>query len=70
MVYKNPSGKPNLLAANAGDARVVVARKGKAVQLTEDHVPDMCVCLHVILPHHAIAECTHMHSQMSHTAAD
>lgn len=41
VVYKNPSGKANLLAANAGDARVVVARKGKAVQLTEDHVPDM-----------------------------
>lgn len=41
VVYKNTSGKSTLLAANAGDARVVLARKGKAVQLTEDHVPDM-----------------------------
>lgn len=41
VVYKNASGKASLLTANAGDARVVLARKGKAVQLTEDHVPDM-----------------------------
>lgn len=41
VVYKDASGKVKLLAANAGDARVVLASKGKAVQLTEDHVPDM-----------------------------
>ena len=33
-------GKQKLLAANVGDARVLLARKGKAVQLTTDHVPD------------------------------
>ena len=41
VVYQGGDGKVKLLAANAGDARVVLARKGKAVQLTEDHVPDM-----------------------------
>lgn len=41
VLYKNNKGKMQLLAANAGDARVLLARKGKAVQLTEDHVPDM-----------------------------
>ncbi|KAL3161417.1 hypothetical protein ABBQ32_010307 [Trebouxia sp. C0010 RCD-2024] len=41
VVYQGGDGKVNLLAANAGDARVVLARKGKAVQLSEDHVPDM-----------------------------
>jgi protein phosphatase 1K len=29
-----------LLSANAGDARTVLGRGGKAVQLSEDHVPD------------------------------
>lgn len=33
-------GATKLLAANVGDARVVLSRKGKAVQLTTDHVPD------------------------------
>jgi protein phosphatase 1L len=41
LLYKDKSGKPCILAANAGDARVVLGRKGgKAVQLTIDHVPD------------------------------
>ncbi len=33
-------GATKLLAANVGDARVVLSRKGKVVQLTTDHVPD------------------------------
>lgn len=41
VMYQDRSGRTQLLAANAGDARVILARKGKAVQLTEDHVPDM-----------------------------
>ena len=41
VMYQDKSNKLQLLTANAGDARVVLARKGKAVQLTEDHVPDM-----------------------------
>ena len=41
VLFQDASGKTNLLTANAGDARVVLARKGKALQLTEDHVPDM-----------------------------
>lgn len=41
LLYKDAQGRKQLLAANAGDARVVLARNGKAVQLTTDHVPDM-----------------------------
>ena len=33
-------GRRQLLAANVGDARVLLARRGKALQLTTDHVPD------------------------------
>ena len=41
VMYQDRGGKMQLLTANAGDARVILARKGKAEQLTEDHVPDM-----------------------------
>lgn len=34
-------GKPQLLSANAGDARVILARGGKGMQLSEDHTPDV-----------------------------
>ena len=37
---RRDGGKQKLLAANVGDARVLLARKGKALQLTTDHVPD------------------------------
>lgn len=41
LFFTDKSGKPTLLAANAGDARVVLGKKsGEAVQLTVDHVPD------------------------------
>ena len=41
-VMQGKGGAKKVLAANAGDARVILARKGKAVQLSEDHVPDSC----------------------------
>lgn len=31
---------PKLLASNVGDARVLIARGGEAMQLSTDHVPD------------------------------
>ena len=34
-------GKRRLLSANAGDARVILARGGKGLQLSEDHTPDV-----------------------------
>lgn len=42
MVYTGKSGKQELLSANVGDARVILARGKKAVQLSVDHVPDRC----------------------------
>jgi len=40
IVFKDTSGKLMLLTANIGDARIVLARDGKPVQLTIDHTPD------------------------------
>jgi protein phosphatase 1K len=40
ILVKGKTGEPALLAANAGDARVILGRGGKALQLTVDHVPD------------------------------
>lgn len=40
IMYPDSSGKYKLLSANVGDARIILVRGGKAVQLTEDHVPD------------------------------
>lgn len=39
-VWRGPDGKAYLMAANVGDARVLLCRDGKSVQLTTDHVPD------------------------------
>lgn len=39
LVFRE-GGATKLLAANVGDARVLLSRKGKAMQLTIDHVPD------------------------------
>ena len=35
-------GSTRLLASNVGDARIVLCRGGKPLQLSEDHVPDRC----------------------------
>jgi hypothetical protein len=43
LLYTGKDGGAKLLAANVGDARVLLNRGGKIVQLTEDHVPDRCV---------------------------
>eukprot|EP00798_Chlamydomonas_sp_ICE-L_P023586 gene23586-9114_t len=40
IIYKDKSGGSNLLTANVGDARILLIRGGKPVQLTVDHVPD------------------------------
>lgn len=41
ILYKDKkTGNQKLLAANAGDARILLGRDGKAMQLTVDHVPD------------------------------
>ena len=45
MVYTSPNGRPKLVAANVGDARVLLARGNRTMQLTEDHVPDRSVTL-------------------------
>eukprot|EP00884_Botryococcus_braunii_P018207 jgi/Botrbrau1/506/Bobra.110_2s0136.1 len=40
LLYKGKDGATKLLAANVGDARVLLCRGGKIEQLTVDHVPD------------------------------
>ena len=40
VLFKNQEGTTSILTANAGDARVLLIRGTKALQLTEDHVPD------------------------------
>ena len=40
LLFPGERGTTQLLAANVGDARVLLCRRGKAVQLTVDHVPD------------------------------
>ena len=40
VLFPESDGSTSLAAANVGDARVVLCRSGKAVQLTTDHVPD------------------------------
>jgi len=40
LLFKDLAGKQMLLSANIGDARIVLARGGKPVQLTVDHTPD------------------------------
>ena len=42
LLFPGERGATQLLAANVGDARVLLCRRGKAVQLTVDHVPDRC----------------------------
>ncbi|PNW79761.1 hypothetical protein CHLRE_08g365632v5 [Chlamydomonas reinhardtii] len=40
LLFPAADGTTQLLAANCGDARIVLVRGGQAVQLSEDHVPD------------------------------
>lgn len=39
--WQGKDGKKRLLSANAGDARVILARGSKGIQLSEDHTPDV-----------------------------
>jgi protein phosphatase 1K len=41
VLYKADDGSTSLVTANVGDARIILVRDGKAVVLTEEHVPDM-----------------------------
>lgn len=40
LFYKDSSGSSSVLAANAGDARVLLGTKDGVIQMTVDHVPD------------------------------
>jgi protein phosphatase 1L len=40
LLYEDPAGAQYLLAANAGDARVILGGKNGVTQMTVDHVPD------------------------------
>jgi serine/threonine protein phosphatase PrpC len=39
-MFNGPDGTTQLLTSNVGDARILLIRDGKAVCLTEEHVPD------------------------------
>lgn len=41
MLVPEASGTTSLVTANVGDARILLVRGGKPVQLSEDHVPDV-----------------------------
>lgn len=41
LVTEGKDGKRRLLSANAGDARVILARGSKGIQLSADHTPDV-----------------------------
>eukprot|EP00244_Chara_vulgaris_P001816 TRINITY_DN1299_c0_g1_i1.p1 TRINITY_DN1299_c0_g1~~TRINITY_DN1299_c0_g1_i1.p1 ORF type:complete len:444 (-),score=73.03 TRINITY_DN1299_c0_g1_i1:409-1740(-) len=41
VLLSTPDGQQKLVAANVGDARVVLARGAQALQLTIDHTPDL-----------------------------
>lgn len=40
VIYRESDGSSALAAANVGDARALLCRAGRALQLTTDHVPD------------------------------
>jgi protein phosphatase 1K len=40
LLYKAADGSTTLLTSNVGDARILLIRDGKALELTEEHVPD------------------------------
>ena len=40
-LFKGADGSTQLLTSNVGDARILLIRDGKAVCLTEEHVPDL-----------------------------
>ncbi len=40
-IRQGKNGKRRLLSANAGDARVILARGNRGIQLSEDHTPDV-----------------------------
>ncbi len=50
LLFPGPGGGTQLLTANVGDARVLLSRGGRALQLTVDHVPDRCARKRALLP--------------------
>jgi len=40
MLYRGADGGMKLLAANVGDARTLLIRGGRAIDVSEEHVPD------------------------------
>ncbi len=41
FIHQNNTSKPVIIAANIGDCRVVLSQNKKAIDLTEDHKPDL-----------------------------